>query len=600
MNMHACLDPLEMDQEATSQAVHTHTLISNMNALALVLQNIPTVSKDLWNQLVHFYLDAMQRMTPSAACEVFCTLAELTDKSQPIDESTRVRVCNEGIRVLTYHIEKNQDTINKPTQDTWRAVQVLGRPRVQDMTWFFRKLVLQNKLSEATFFLSDFIKQSWHHDTTPPSRALMHTLMIQMLLVKRVIQLKPAPMEGHFCASRSLYYQYADALVRLGELLEYNYLPLVPTHKEDITWLIKLLTTFTKLQHESACSNHFRKRIASVLEGFINHLPCGRAVSETSHQTGPRRSCRLDRMTHFTPVLTERAYNVLLYYTLYIIKKRTWCQMVLDHMIQKRSPSVAPGLVTGNILLQKSTRLRDAKMGGISAEIGMSWREPSTQDDTEKMRQERLLAHLDCAISDNNSYRAYALIQHIAHTRMKNRRWTNGFRATSVVLRMYPELRNNRPRERIPFMHHSQFYILAMCLAVRAGNMLLMLRVFHLCKLSCIFRGWQVPETVAMRFMLLLAQHVTYQRRHTHERLETTKEIRAIALEEYTWIMRHSRRIGKLPPTSMYEPLLRFLYQTAHAVPNSNPDVLRIKNDMNAMKLAKQPTSREGIHEKDA
>lgn len=122
MNMHACLDPLEMDQEATSQAVHTHTLISNMNALALVLQNIPTVSKDLWNQLVHFYLDAMQRMTPSAACEVFCTLAELTDKSQPIDESTRVRVCNEGIRVLTYHIEKNQDTINKPTQDTWRAV----------------------------------------------------------------------------------------------------------------------------------------------------------------------------------------------------------------------------------------------------------------------------------------------------------------------------------------------------------------------------------------------------------------------------------------------------------------------------------------------
>jgi len=50
----------------------------------------------------------------------------------------------------------------------------------------------------------------------------------------------------------------------------------------------------------------------------------------------------------------------------------------------------------------------------------------------------------------------------------------------------------------------------------------------------------------------------------------------------------------------MYEPLLRFLYQTAHAVPNSNPDVLRIKNDMNAMKLAKQPTSREGIHEKDA
>ena len=100
--------------------------------------------------------------------------------------------------------------------------------------------------------------------------------------------------------------------------------------------------------------------------------------------------------------------------------------------------------------------------------------------------------------------------------------------------------------------------------------------------------------------MLLLAQHVTYQRRHTHERLETTKEIRAIALEEYTWIMRHSRRIGKLPPTSMYEPLLRFLYQTAHAVPNSNPDVLRIKNDMNAMKLAKQPTSREGTHEKDA
>lgn len=183
---------------------------------------------------------------------------------------------------------------------------------------------------------------------------------------------------------------------------------------------------------------------------------------------------------------------------------------------------------------------------------------------------------------------------------MKNRRWANGFRATSVVLRMYPELRNNRPRERIPFMHHSQFYILAMCLAVRAGNMLLMLRVFHLCKLSCIFRGWQVPETVAMRFMLLLAQHVTYQRRHTHEHLETTKEIRAIALEEYTWIMRHSRRIGKLPPTSMYEPLLRFLYQTAHAVPNSNPDVLRIKNDMNAMKLAKQPTSREGIHEKDA
>ena len=105
MNMHACLDPLEMDQEATSQAVHTHTLISNMNALALVLQNIPTVSKDFWNQLVHFHLDAMQRMTPSAACEVFCTLAELTDKSQPIDESTRVRVCNEGIRVLTYHIE---------------------------------------------------------------------------------------------------------------------------------------------------------------------------------------------------------------------------------------------------------------------------------------------------------------------------------------------------------------------------------------------------------------------------------------------------------------------------------------------------------------
>ena len=174
MNMHACLDPLEMDQEATSQAVHTHTLISNMNALALVLQNMPTVSKDIWNQLVHFHLDAMQGMTPSAACEVFCTLAELTDKSQPIDESTRVRVCNEGIRVLTYHIEKNQDTINKPTQDTWRAVQVLGRPRVQDMTWFFRKLVLQNKLSEATFFLSDFIKQSWHHDTTPPSLSLIH------------------------------------------------------------------------------------------------------------------------------------------------------------------------------------------------------------------------------------------------------------------------------------------------------------------------------------------------------------------------------------------------------------------------------------------
>lgn len=591
---------LETDPEATSQAVHTHTLISNMNAQALVLQNMPTLSNDLWNQLVHFYLTAMQTMTPSAACEVLHALARLADKSRSLEEDTRVRVCTEGIRILTYHIEKNQDTINKATQDTWRAVQVLGKPRVQDMTWFIRKLVLQNKLSEATCFLSGYIKQSWNHEETPPSRALLHTLMIQMMLVKRVIQLKPAPMEGHFCASKSLYHHYADALVRLGELLEYNYLPLVPTHKEDIAWLIKLLTTFTRLEYESVRSNHFRKRIGLVLEGFVYHLPCGRAVSEESQQVCLRRSCRMDRMMHFTPVLTERAYNVLLYYTLYIIKKRTWCQMVLDHMIQRRSPSVAPGHVTGNILLQKSTRLRDAKMGGISAEIGMSWSGPNTEGDTEKMRQERLLMHLDGAISDNNSYRAYALIQHIAHTRMKNKRWSNGLRVASVVLRMYPELRDNRPGESIPFMHHPQFYILAMCLAVRAGNMLLMLRVFHLCKLSCMFQGWQVPETVAMRFMLLLVQHVAYQKRQLHEHVEMTREIRVIALEEYMWIMRHSRRIGKLPPASMYEPLLRLLYQTAHASSNANPDIIRVKNDMYAMKLAKQPTSHKRIHEKDA
>lgn len=599
-NIYASLDSLETHQEATSQAVHTHTLISNMNAQALVLQNMPSSSNDFWTQLVQFYLTEMHTMTPSAACEVFHTLAQLANKLRPIEEDTRVRVCKEGIRILTYHIEKNYDTINKSTQDTWRAVQVLGKPRVQDITWFIRRLVLQNKLSEATFFLSDYIKRSWNHDETPPSRALMHTLMIQMMLVKRVIQLKPAPMEGHFCASLSLYHQYADALVRLGELLEHNYLPLVPTHKEDIAWLIKLLTTFTKLEYESARSSYFRKRIGVILEGFVYHLPCGRAVSEESQQGCLRRSSRRDRMTHFTPVLTERAYNVLLYYTLYIIKKRTWCQMVLDHMIQRRSPSVAPGQVTGNILLQKSTRLRDAEMGGISAEIGMSRSGPNTEDDTEKMRQERLLMHLDGAISDKNSYRAYALIQHIAHTRMKNKRWPNGLRVASVLLRMYPELRDNRPGESIPFMHYPQFYILAMCLAVRAGNMLLMLRVFHLCKLSCISHGWQMPETVAMRFMLLLVQHVAYQKRQMHDHLEMTREIRVIALEEYMWIMRHSRRIRKLPPASMYEPLLRLLYQTAHAVSNTNADIIRIKNDMYAMKLAKQPTSRKRIHEKDA
>lgn len=605
--MEACLH----DVRACLQTRPTplHTLSSATAALREELNHTRTRSGiDMWPDVAAMYLDAVETAsTLDVASALFSELASLA----PRNTATLPRVGAVGLRV--FHAAAAPHAPSSIVREVWLALRELSRPSPHDTAPTIRTLLLRNRLGDATRMLQWHIRQHWHHGHPAPSRALMHTLMIQMRTVERVLRTRQAPAPGRFGASGALYAEYAAALAVLGTLLRDNCLPLVPHDKEDITWLIKLLYDFDALGYRAPLTGRAERTIHATLPRFVQRLPCGRPPYNTSAVARiPHPSSRNDRANYFVPVLSERSYNALVQYTLHHANSPRACRQVLEHMTHVRTPPLAPSAVTVNILLRQATRRRLDALGAYALELGASldpartWvREedvtlPSAEGPDASalalhLSPPRLLAHLDEALAQNDTYRLVALVQHIALCRLRTAAQPDGVRAVSVVLRLYPELRRTRPHTSAQAAHHPRVYTATLYLAARAHKTALALRVWRLLKQACAANARPVPPAAAAAVMRLLADAGGRQRstmpwagRRRLQRDVRAQQARTVALQEYAWLLRHWAALGgaRGADAGVYVPLLRLLRRTAMA-----PDgaYARVLEDIDALGLGSSP-----------
>lgn len=548
----------------------------------------------LWHDLVMMYMHAAEQLSLLDAVRVYLDLASLAPPAMPVAKARDV-----GLHLLL-QLEALPDRSHMRAM--WKALCKVGDPTPSDTTPLTRRLILSNRLGEAMRILQWHIQQHWLRQAPAPSRAVMHTLMIQMRTVERVLRLRTPPSPGRFGASRALYTDYCYALVALGSLLRENYLPLVPAHKEDITWLIQLLAHFPALEYHAPHAAQAAQEIRHVLPVWIERLPCGRTPQPDFFTPPPQRTRRSDRATYFVPVLSERSYNALLQYTLQHTDNPQACWRVLEHMTRERSPPLKPGPVTVNILVRQAARRRWPALGSYA--LALQRADPSAvalpalPAPTASMREAEplyLLASVDEALRDHDTYRLVALLQHIRHSQLRSPQQPHGIRATSVLLRVYPELRRKRTWPSAPIAHHPHVYVASLQLAAAAGHINMAMRIWRLLKQMCIAHRQPVPTQAMVEVLRLLVRVGRRRRwvyaRHEHERDSYKTQACMIALQEYAWLLHHWSALGTPPEVDVYVALLRLLRR----IGDQDAAYARVVDDIYALGLASIPRLQQAL-----
>ncbi|WFD35300.1 hypothetical protein MCUN1_002151 [Malassezia cuniculi] len=482
------------------------------------------------------------------------------------------------------------------------ALSLLPGPiHPREYTPLVRQLVRNGHVGRATLLLSAAIRSFWHGgpEASAPSRALVHNVMVEMKIVRRVLvkhtpgALKPCP---------ELFQEYAEALLAFGELLSENYLPLVADDKESLAWLIKHLYSF----HEVASEWHSAvpdapvldvlHRSAVILALVIDRLPDGAPAPKTAS-----RQVRADRQRYFCQPYGEQTYSALVHYTLTHADKPSWCRHVLEHMARIRSPPLALSRVTVNTLVQQATRRRLGDLAKYALELDPLHRHPSRQEST---AQARLLARLDEAIDAGDTFRLAALLQYIATQRL-HRSSEGALKATSVIYRVYPELRlltswrssqemqppsssssslsssssSSQPQSPSAAVYHPRVLTAALHVTMVAGNVPLALRVWSILKLaahqSVVHRPWHVPIQAATLLFDLLG-------RCARKRAPGSTRAAEIALQEYEWLLEHWAHAPQKLDSRFFHALLRVLRTDSHA----RALTLRIRRDMAELDIA--------------
>lgn len=462
----------------------------------------------------------------------------------------------------------------------WDAVSaVLPSPLVsREYAPVVRRCVRDGHVGRAASLLSEAIRYGTR--STLPSRAVVHTVMIEMKIVRRVLaQHSPGPLKR----APGLFSEYADALEVLGALLAENYLPLVADEKESLAWLVKHLYCFGEVA--AACRDlapgaqvdSAAARIAAVLPDVVAHLPDGAPAPPTALW-----SCREDRQRYLCKPLGAQTYSALVHYTLTYANRPSWCRQVLEHMARIRSPPLALSRVAVNTLVQQATRRRLGDLATYALELDAS----STGPNRESTAQARLLVRLDDAVHAGDTYRIAALLQYIATLRLRLRRDSRGaVRPTSVLYRLYPELRSLalwRSHD-VPSppaaVYHPRVLTAALHVTLAAGNVPLALRLWSILKLaahqSAAQRQWHVPVQAATLLFDLLG-------RSARRRTPGSARAAVVALHEYEWLIEHWVGTQESLDARFFRSLLRVLRTDAH----SRALMLRIRRDMAALDIA--------------
>lgn len=552
----------------------------------------------LWRDIMATYLDAASSKSAlPVAVEAFTQLALLAPLAPQLTHQQAVQKA--GVQLLT---RLASDDKSQGVRAVWRALTVLGAPTPSTTAPIVRRLVLRNRLSDALYVLRWQIQEYWLVGAPVPSRAVMHTVMIQMRVVEEVLRTRAAPSPGRFGASDPLYDEYAAALSMLGVLLRENFFPLLPHAKEDVTWLLKLLARFPQLRFRTPLAALRRRQVRQSLRVFLERLPCGRPPATAAFFTAvPQISRRIDREKYFVPVLSERSYNVLIHYTLQHADRLPQCRHLLEHMTRERCPPLSPSDVTVNILVRQATRLKMPALAEFALELGtnvqpaLSPPPPDSVWESPALDTPRLLAMLDEALRDADTHRVAALVHHIGRFHLRSATNPHGVRATSVLLRMYPELRRKRPRENLPVVYDAGVGTAALRLAARSQHVTLALHVWRLLKQSCIAQSQPMPPAAAAVMMQLLARIAGRPRwvytRRGRERDTSSQQIVLIALREYAWLLHHGGATQSAPRIDVYIPLLRLLRRT-----RSHRDIVaRVVGDMHALGLADHPRLQQAL-----
>lgn len=462
-----------------------------------------------------------------------------------------------------------------------------------------------------------------------PSRALLHNLMVALRVTHRVLRSDGRTAPGHVPASPALLLEYSEALAALGALMQANCVPLPYEDRGNAAALIKALYTLPELvarwrphlsREQRSALRRRERAVAGVLPRLVSRLPAG--ASEPS-PTGffthaarrPSAGARRDRQRFFAPVLPEPAYNALVHYALHYANKPHWARQVLEHMAHIRTPALLPSQVTVNILVREATRRRLDSLAAYALELGAMLRgAPGPVPGTEAappaaplldngtaeappapyatLPEARLLAHLERAAQENDTFQLVALLQHITVQRLRNGARPDGVRPASVLARLYPRLLLRRGRSRCS--PHAQSAVCdphvlsaVLQLAAAACDPRLAVRVWQLLKHASHSselrpHTWPVPVQAATTLMQMLVRcsAVRAARAPTaRARWQQWRQVRTVGAEEYEWLVRHwglspllreeHSVVGRLPDArahvdaQFYVALLRLLRRTA-------------------------------------
>ncbi|WFD27352.1 hypothetical protein MNAN1_002348 [Malassezia nana] len=555
--MHA-VDACLKSAGSAPSPLHTHlpaaTQELKTELLRIYADEESPVHNKLWSNAASLYLDMAEATRGDEARWIFANLAVLALPPGHDDP----RILATGLRILSECCEN--DTRPGEARKVFASLVRMSKPDAKDTARAIRHLVLKNRLSDALYMIDWHIRQHWNHGAAPPSRGIMHTVMIQMKTVEQVLRLRPPPKPGRFVATPELYAEYTMALSILGNLLSENYLPLVPAHKEDITWLVKHLTHFYTLDYDVPSTSDAQASIYRTMPQFLHRLPCGRdprSVSTTSRTSVPQPSCQADRAEFFLPVLSERTYNVLVQYALRHEEQPQWCRLVLEHMMHERNPPIVPDDVTANILLQQANKRHMHDLALLALEWGASSLSPDEPSVPAKMSSQRLLAHLDDALREENLFRVEGLIYHFVQSWLQCHERPEGVPAVQVLWRLYPQLRQRQtPSARIAW--DPRILTASLYLAARSNSRGLTLHMWRLIKDHCETTQQKIaPESATV----LMKKQVQSNEKRQDERVQ---QLCRIALQEYAWLMEHWSKHAHHPPAHMKLPIVDLWMMSMH------------------------------------
>ncbi|WFD06764.1 hypothetical protein MVES1_002118 [Malassezia vespertilionis] len=457
----------------------------------------------------------------------------------------------------------------------WRATRLL-LPQVtpSETRAAIRTLLHVNRVGDAIQIFQWHVRRFWRHDAPPPSHQLMHNIMIQM---RYLAFAQSAPC---------IEMQYTDALAKLAALLRENCVPL-PGTREDIAWLIKLLYTYTPCNlpatwHAQRAKLVIRRTLPLLVHRIPTHAP-------PSYPPSPARP--RDRRLFLLPPFSARAYNALVQYTLRYAKRPHWCRIVLEHMTHARNPSLAPSPATITILLQQATRRRAETLGAYALELGaaMESAERHGASNSPHLSAARILTHLESAIVLSDTHRVLALVQHICTMHLRTQTRPNGVRLASVVFRLCPELRRAQRVLVAPSAAMDPRIELAVLqLAARRGSITMALRIWHVLK-----HRHALPQdpvslaaaTVVMQLLACSAHRMRRIPRAQRARQFPRKHARALAMQEYEWLLRHWSAAGAVPDAKFFRAVLCVLARTAHVRDAAH---VRVRTDMHTLGINAQ------------